>query len=59
MNKQNIQPDYTVKGAAIKVGTDERRIREAIKAGKLRAYKVSARNTRITSEALDEFRGVN
>lgn len=49
-------PDHTINQAAHQLSATSYIVREAIKKGLLKSYKISPRNTRITQEALDEFR---
>ena len=58
MSKENhtIIPDLTVKQAAEQCQLSQKAIRRAIKSGLIKAYKISERNTRITQQALDEFK---
>ncbi len=49
-------PDFTVKQAAEQLSATPLIIRKAISDGRLKAYKISQRNTRITQDAINEFR---
>lgn len=48
--------DYTVKQAAEQLSATPQIVRQAISQGRLKFYKISQRNTRITQEAINEFR---
>jgi len=48
--------DFTVKEAARLLNATVFAIRKAILEGRLKSYKISARNTRITQDAIDNFR---
>jgi len=58
MTKKQISANksYTVKQAAVQLNTTPLAIRKAIHEGRLKAYKISQRNTRVTQESIDEFR---
>ena len=48
--------DFTVNQAAKQLHATSQIVRKAIKEGLLKSYKISPRNTRITQEAINEFR---
>lgn len=53
---QNTTPDFTVKQAAKQLSATPQIVRKAIADGLLKAYKISQRNTRITQDAINQFR---
>lgn len=53
---QNVLPDFTVKQAAKQLSATPQIVRKAISDGLLKSYKISQRNTRITQNAIDQFR---
>jgi len=56
MENEQLLQDYTVKQTANQLQATTQIVRKAIKEGLLKSYKISQRNTRITQEAIDEFR---